>query len=111
MTVDEIKQSLTKYEFKYSADDEYHWDVYTNKGYALNIEDKKYTIYLEVSINYYNVRFIWYYHGNNKCTKIYYIDKDIPVFPSFEEMVKTFISYCVDFYRVKIEKRLKKIDH
>lgn len=102
MTVDDIKQALVKYNFQHHYDDVEHWDRYTNKSYPVSIDNKVYNLFLEVSINYYNVQIIWYHTGWNKCTKIYYIHREIQQFETFEAFIESFLEYCTEMYRIKI---------
>lgn len=80
MTKVEIKSVLEKLGFTYERDSEYNRDVYTNKSFFfLNRETK-----LEIFVDYYTIRFVWWYSRNQKVGTSFYIN-------SLPKNLKTFI--------------------
>ena len=103
MTQEELTQELLDKGFEVMRDEEYHFDIYTNKAYKTKVDDKTVQVSLQIKVNYYNAAMIWWWKENRKCSKFYYNHSELPNFKTFDELVEHFLKYCSDMFRVKIE--------
>ena len=100
MTKEEVKTSLLNLGFTNTVDLEYHRDVMTKKN--LNFGEN--CLNLEFFLDYYNVRILWWYEPTKKVSKSYYLRGDISSFSSVEELLSSFIDYCVSTYGIDLSK-------
>lgn len=102
MTKSDLKVDLLKLKFDYWRNDEFNRDEF--RGSFLFERDRKFFIAsLDIQVDYYNVRIIWYYEKGKKVSKCYYVRKEFAGFKDLSEMLSTFLSYCIDFYKIDID--------
>lgn len=102
MEVKELKQQLKHSNFDYWRDDEFHIDVYSNESAYVKVGTNVISANLEVHIDCFLVRVIWYYKGRNKVSKSYYLYKEIAGTASLEELFSSFISETSTKYKIDI---------
>lgn len=109
MTQEEFKQQLTELDFRYDRYGEYNRDAYDNDHYRLvDHENKIYKVRLEIFIDYYTVRMVWWLDNSHKLSKCYYVNKEIRENELAVSVIRSFIDYCVKTYGVDIKKYEEK---
>ena len=102
MSREELKEKLIEAKFEYGHDDEFHRDVFTNEKAKIKKGEKSLFVNLQVFVDYYTVRIIWYYDGRNKVSKSYYMRKDIDKINSVDELFSSFIAETSQKYKIEI---------
>ena len=100
MTKEEVRQGLLNLGFTHNIYNEYHRVVMTKK-YLVFVENR---LDLEVYLDYYNVRILWWYETGKKVSKSFYLNGEISSLSNIEELLSTFVGYCVGTYGIDLSK-------
>lgn len=101
MSREELEQQLMNSGFRKERFSEYHNNAFVNDTYKY----KDSLISLEVFVDRYNVRIIWWHDKGKKVSKNYYINKEIVEFKDVEELINTFITKMISTYSCTLSKR------
>lgn len=101
MTKSDLKVELLKLKFDYWKNEEFNRDEFCGL-IKFSSGDEKFDARLDVQVDYYNVRIIWYYEKGKKVSKCYYLNKDFAGFKDLSEMLSTFFAYCIKTYKIAI---------
>lgn len=101
MTREELSKSLLDFGFSYWRNEEYHRDEFRGMYKSVDTE-------VEVMIDYYTVRVVWYYEKGKKVSKSYRISTEVVRFHSFDDLFDDFLSHCSGFYKIDVDKLIKK---
>lgn len=105
MTKDELKSQLAETKFEFWRDDEFHRDVYTNKSAKVTLDESKSLIVnLELFVDYYTLRIVWWLEKGKKVTKSYYMKRDVEKICDLNELLGVFVSLCSTDYGVDLNK-------
>lgn len=102
MTREKLKEKLIEANFELWHDDEFHRDMFTNEKAKIKKGEKTLSFNLQVFVDYYTVRIIWYYDGRNKVSKSYYMRNDIDKINSVDELLSSFIAETSQKYKIVI---------
>lgn len=96
MTRDEFEFSLESNGFTKQRFTEYNNDAFVNGNYCF--EDKQ--LHLEVFVDFYNVRIIWWHEKGKKVSKCYYVKNDLPLFEDAKTLLDNFIRSMKTLYGI-----------
>lgn len=97
MTRDEFEFSLEFYGFKKQRFSEYNNDAFVNKCYSFC--DRQ--LHLEVFVDYYNVRIVWWYGEGKKVSKCYYVKKDLAQYNDARRLIDEFVLSMRKLYGIQ----------
>lgn len=101
MTRDELKENLFNLEFDYWRNEEYNRDEFS--GYFCFLSgEMSFSARIDIQIDYYNVKIVWYYEKGKKASKNYYVNKELAAFKDMSDMLGTFFKSCIDLYKINI---------
>ena len=98
MTREDFKQQLQSRGFKGERFSEYHNDVFRHETYRY----KGSRLFIEVFVNYYNVRLVWWHQKGRKVAKNYYVGKELRDYKNVEELISDFVDCMTKDYGIKI---------
>lgn len=98
MTREELKMQLFYLGFNRDVSHEYHNEVFENMNYDFGGK----SLFIEAYIDRYNLRVVWYYAQGKKAGKNYYMSIDVADSSSARTLIDSFISYCIENYRIAI---------
>lgn len=98
MTREQLKEQLMKAGFEMERNDEYHNDVFRHKTYG------KFGLHIEVFVDYYNVRMVWWHQNGRKVAKNYYVKTELIDYESAENLIETFVNSMIVTYGVSVNK-------
>lgn len=104
MNKDELKEQLIEANFEIWHDDEFHRDTFTNKTAKIDVDEKTLKVSLQVFVDYYTVRIIWWIEPNKKVAKSYYVNPTIKEIVGIDELLSAFVAECSVMYGVDLSK-------
>lgn len=105
MSREELEKQLSASKFRFWRDEEYHRDAYTNENALIKTENGlKIRASLEIFIDYYTVRIVWYLENGRKVAKSYYVHKLPNNFDSLDSLLSDFANECFTLYKVDLDK-------
>ena len=96
MTREELKEQLQKAGFETERNEEYHNDVFRHEAYG------RHGLHLEVYVDYYNVRMVWWHQKGRKVAKNYYVKAELIDYESVESLIDAFVKSMIDTYGVSV---------
>ena len=91
MTREELNQYLLNKGFNYERYTEYNRDLFTTKYKGSRIE---------VFVDFYTLRFVWWCQPNKKVCKSFYLKDILPSFP--DDFVESTISLLAKTYEIEV---------
>lgn len=95
MTKEELKDLFTSLGFTRERDKEYNRDVYTNGLFFVTNRNTK----LEIFVDYYTIRFQWWYEPNKKVGNSFYLKSVLPNFDA--NFIKSVVVELCQTYNIK----------
>lgn len=93
MTTEEFKESLIKNGFRREKYSEYHNECFLNEDYK--------GMRIELFVDYYSIRIVWYYIKHKKVSKCYYCRKILKEIGSAETLLDAFVDEVRKSYNIK----------
>lgn len=87
MTKEEFEFSLEFYGFKKQRFTEYNNDAFVNNSYEFGEKQ----LNLEVFVDYYNVRIVWWYGEGKKVSKCYYVNNELVLYDDARKFIDDFV--------------------
>lgn len=97
MTRDEFEYSLEFYGFTKQRYSEYNNDAFVNMSYGY--EDKH--LNLEVFVDKYNIRIVWWHEEGKKVSKCYYVKKDLVLYNDAKKLIDDFVVSMRSLYGIQ----------
>ena len=105
MTKEELTIGLENLKFKNWYDDEFHRHVYINDSTKVELSDNRYVkVNLELYVDYYTLRIIWWLEKGKKVTKSYYMKREVEKIACMNELLSLFVTQCSMDYGVDLHK-------
>ena len=96
MIRDEFEFGLEFYGFTKQRYSEYNNNAFVNNSYSYGDKNLK----LEVFVDYYNVRIVWWYGEGKKVSKCYYVKKDLSLYSDAKKLIDEFVSSMRALYGI-----------
>lgn len=94
MTRDEFEYGLEFYGFSKQRFSEYNNDAFENTGYVFG--EKR--LHIEVFVDYYNIRIVWWHEKGKKVSKCYYVKKDLSIYNDAKRFIDDFLISMMSTY-------------